>query len=98
VSPRRWVYGLLCVFNLALRFAWTLSVFGGLPGRGGGMFFMQVVEVARRTVWAVFRIEWEVVVKVHHSPEAYESVALRSLGVADSDSSEELAPSPPDTR
>lgn len=45
---------------MGLRFMWALSVFGGVPGRGLGMFFFEVVEILRRTVWAVFRIEWEV--------------------------------------
>jgi len=57
VTKQKWVYAALCLANLCLRFAWTLSVFGGLPGRGGGMFFIELVEVARRTAWAVFRIE-----------------------------------------
>jgi hypothetical protein len=25
-----------------------------------------VVEIARRTVWAVFRVEWEMVHKIYH--------------------------------
>ena len=28
------------------------------------MFFFEVVEIVRRTVWAIFRIEWEYIVKV----------------------------------
>ena len=135
VTKRRWVYGVLCVFNLTLRFAWALSIFGGthlspcyplfnptesvfnldavthrkraplyhhrnpstpstrpptrpgpqpfwpasvtaeshpipptgVQGRGAGMFFFEFIEIIRRTVWAVFRIEWEVVVKVWRS-------------------------------
>jgi hypothetical protein len=27
---------------------------------GGAMFFFEVVEICRRTTWAIFRIEWEV--------------------------------------
>ena len=31
----------------------------------------QVVEMARRTVWAVFRVEWEMVHKIyHHDPSS----------------------------
>ena len=29
------------------------------------MLFFEMAEILRRTVWAVFRIEWECVVKVH---------------------------------
>ena len=54
----------LAVLDLCLRFIWALSVFGGIPGRGLGMLFFEAVEVGRRTVWAIFRIEWEVIVKV----------------------------------
>ena len=31
------------------------------------MFFFECIEILRRTVWAVFRIEWEVVVKLFHA-------------------------------
>jgi len=60
VTQRQSVYVALCIFNLLLRFAWALSVFGGIQGRGGGMFFFEAIEILRRTVWAIFRIEWEV--------------------------------------
>lgn len=30
-----------------LRFIWALSIFGGVPGRSWGMFFFEVVEMAR---------------------------------------------------
>ena len=36
VTPRRGVYWALAAQNLMLRFIWTLGVFGGVPGRGGG--------------------------------------------------------------
>ena len=55
-------------------FVWALSIFGGVQGRGGGMFFFEAVEIVRRTVWAIFRIEWEVVVKVHRA--SYASLPL----------------------
>jgi len=64
VTPRKGVYLALCLGNLMLRFIWTISVFGGVPGHGAGMLFFELIEILRRTVWAVFRIEWEVIVKV----------------------------------
>ena len=56
-----------------LRFIWTLTFLGAVPGRGGGMFFLELAEVVRRTVWAVFRIEWEMVAKGHTRTLASES-------------------------
>jgi len=67
----------ICAGDLVLRFIWALSIFGGVPGRGFGMFFFEVVELARRTVWAVFRIEWEVIVKVH-LPSGQDLMPLRA--------------------
>ncbi|KAJ1444372.1 EXS family-domain-containing protein [Pelagophyceae sp. CCMP2097] len=52
-------YTALVVFNFSLRFVWCLAVFGGSPTRGAGMLAFEVAEVARRTIWALFRIEWE---------------------------------------
>ncbi|KAJ8604121.1 hypothetical protein CTAYLR_001796 [Chrysophaeum taylorii] len=58
-------YALLILFDFALRFVWTLAVFGNAPTRGAGMFAFELVELLRRTVWALFRIEWEYVVHDH---------------------------------
>ena len=77
VSRSRALYLLLCAFNLALRFVWALAIFSGVPGYGLGMFFFEMAEVARRTAWAVFRIEWEVVCKVWTKSE--ETVALQPV-------------------
>ena len=52
-------YGLLVFFNFSLRFAWALAVFGHVSTRGLGMLNFELAEILRRTVWAVFRIEWE---------------------------------------
>ena len=41
------------------------------------MFFFEVIEIFRRTVWAVFRIEWEVVTKIYW-PAHQEVLPLRS--------------------
>ena len=50
VTKRKGMYVLLCIFNFLLRFVWSLSVFGGVSGRGAGMFFFEAVEILRRTV------------------------------------------------
>ena len=73
VTRDKALYLVLCAFNLVLRFTWTLTFLGALPGRGGGMFCVEVLEIARRTVWAVFRIEWELVHKGHARATASES-------------------------
>ena len=78
VTRSKSVYILLCVFDLVLRFAWALSVFGGVPGRGLGMLFFEVIEILRRHVWAVFRIEWEVVAKVIYPAGNYANLAIAS--------------------
>jgi len=80
VTQRQWVYGALIGFDFCLRFIWALSVFGGLPGRGAGMFFFEIVEVGRRTVWAVFRIEWEAIVKEAYVVSDAAHVRLTSSG------------------
>ncbi|KAG8470451.1 hypothetical protein KFE25_008872 [Diacronema lutheri] len=64
ISARKATYALLAAFNLSLRFLWAMAVFGAVPTRGHGMFFFEAMEIARRTVWAAFRIEWEYVAKV----------------------------------
>jgi len=63
ISKKPCIYVILCVFNFFLRFAWTLGILGGVAGHGAGMFLFEFLEIGRRTVWAVFRIEWEAIVK-----------------------------------
>ena len=78
-------YGLLCAFNLALRFVWALTLMGYAASPGGGMFFLEAVEILRRTVWAVFRIEWEYIAKVLPSPEyRHAQMPLNLQGTPDS--------------
>jgi hypothetical protein len=64
ISPNKSIYAALAAFNLSLRFLWAIAIFGAVPTRGHGMFFFEAMELVRRTVWAVFRIEWEYVAKV----------------------------------
>ena len=46
------------------------------------MFFLEAVEILRRTVWAIFRIEWEYIVKV--LPQSYAQVPLTGQPTPDS--------------
>ena len=65
--------------SAGLRFIWALSIFGSVPGRSWGMFFLEVVEMARRTVWAVFRVEWEMVHKIYQKdPVTHATRATRA--------------------
>ena len=80
------MYLVLCAFNLALRFVWAATLFGVATSPGGGMFFLEAVEILRRTVWAVFRIEWEMVAKGHTrtlatgSDDDFEAEEMQLLG------------------
>jgi len=85
ITPSKVAYVLLCLFDLLLRFVWALSIFGGVPSRGVGMLFFECVEITRRTVWAVFRIEWEVIAKVIYPSGEYKSVGLESIASGDDD-------------
>jgi len=82
ITSRKWVYAALCVFNLGLRFVWALSLFGYATSPGGGMFFLEAIEIVRRTVWAIFRIEWEYIVKV--LPASYSQMPLTCQGTPES--------------
>ena len=75
------MYLALCIFNLGLRFIWALTLFGVASSPGGGMFFLEAVEILRRTVWAIFRIEWEYIVKV--LPQQYTQMPLTGGGNSD---------------
>ena len=79
IKHSKLMYVALCVFNLGLRFVWALTLFGVASSPGGGMFFLEAVEILRRTVWAIFRIEWEYIVKV--LPASYSQVPLKSPNI-----------------
>lgn len=58
-------YALLIVINLALRFTWRanrLAWFSSLPA-SSLVLVLEVLEVFRRSLWNVVRIEWEVIVQ-----------------------------------
>lgn len=76
-------YLLLLAFNLTMRFAWAIAVFSQTSTLEYGMFVLEAVEVLRRTVWAIFRIEWEYISKKHHVQQ--KAVQLSSKITNDSD-------------
>ena len=59
-------YATLLAFNLATRFAWAVAVFSRPRAPASAQLFaLEAVEVLRRTVWAVFRIEYEYISHGH---------------------------------
>jgi hypothetical protein len=65
-----WVYYFVIVFNLAFRFAWTLTLLPPISPTEHGfslfsMFMYHVstliaaLEIIRRMIWGFFRLEWE---------------------------------------
>ena len=53
---------IIALLNLFMRCAWALnyftpSLFGGDPDQL--VLFLQLVEVARRAMWNVLRVEWQ---------------------------------------
>lgn len=61
--PHPAIYYFCIVLNLFLRFVWVLSLapmsyLGGLVG-GKLSLLMGSVEIIRRSIWGIFRLEWE---------------------------------------
>ena len=59
-----WMYQLAILLDLLLRFLWSLKLSSHLHHLvewQGGMFTMELLEIVRRSVWVLFRVEWEVV-------------------------------------
>ena len=53
------------------------------------MLFFESVEILRRTVWAIFRIEWEVVAKVLYPSGQYQALTEREEDEEDEDEDED---------
>lgn len=64
-----WLYIVVMVFNLVLRFAWTLTLLPSPEPEDGFSFYAVVVshigpivaaaEIVRRMIWGFYRLEWE---------------------------------------
>lgn len=91
IARKKTPYAVLLIFNFLLRFVWALAVFGSVPTRGHGMFFFETLEILRRTVWAVFRIEWEYVAKVLPNLPSTAAVDKESSTDKDSQADEDTA-------
>lgn len=56
------LYYLVIVFDIVLRFAWSMKLslhLVKLDGLEGGVFLLEVLELLRRWVWVYFRVETE---------------------------------------
>jgi hypothetical protein len=71
-----WVYPIAILINLVLRFSWALNRVPGMNFVHSSVIVLiiEVGEVFRRSMWNVFRIEWEVVDK---GPPAVNSEDLK---------------------
>ncbi|RYH30344.1 hypothetical protein EON65_05450 [archaeon] len=64
-----WLYVTVMLFNLVLRFAWTLTLLPSPEPEDGFSFYAVVVshigpivaaaEIVRRMIWGFYRLEWE---------------------------------------
>ena len=58
-------YAIAVIVNLLLRFSWTVNRIPGLEHIHSSIIilFIEIGEVVRRSMWNIFRIEWEVIVQ-----------------------------------
>lgn len=63
-----WLYIAVMIFNLALRFAWTLTLFPSSTDENNSLYsllikhagpFLAATEIVRRMIWGFFRLEYE---------------------------------------
>ena len=85
-------YVLVGLCNLCLRFAWAankLDFFAGMDA-ASLVLCLEIVEVFRRSIWNMYRIEWEII-----AVEAKgRSVSKEDLGTDSSLSEGDLTPGP----
>lgn len=80
---RRFIYYLVIVVNLALRFTWSLKLSSHLHTISeieSGVFLMEALELLRRWIWVFLRIEWEQVKRIEAEHEAERQRMLRGNG------------------
>lgn len=60
------VYPLVAVLNFILRFSWAMNRFAFASQLHASVIVLliELGEVFRRSVWCIFRIEWEVLVRI----------------------------------
>ena len=61
-----YVYFLASIINLILRFSWAANRIPQLGGLHSShlVLMVELLEVCRRSMWNIIRIEWEVVVQL----------------------------------
>lgn len=60
---KRWIYYLVMVLNLGLRYSWAITIspsfYPSLVVRSIVITFVAIIEMARRMLWNVFKVEYE---------------------------------------
>jgi len=92
-TPSIWYYCAIIV-DLLLRFIWVTKYFNVPEVIGYNLFMMvmEVVEVMRRSMWSVFRIEWECLSKGHtgYTPKAPVADFFEAAPMLDDESAHDL--------
>lgn len=60
------IYLLMTVMNFLLRFSWTINRWPGMALLHSSVIvlWIELLEVFRRSVWNILRIEWEVIQQI----------------------------------
>ena len=73
--PKMWVYHICILVDLALRFVWVLSLLPleySVAFLGNRLtFFLGSLEILRRSMWSIFRVEWEHVKLLNQNKPGY---------------------------
>ena len=82
-------YVFACAINLVIRFAWAANRVPSLAAIHAShlVLMVELAEVARRAMWNLFRVEWEIIVQAERASSRDDLVGLLSKGGGGSGSS-----------
>ena len=71
-------YAFACIINVIIRFAWAANRIPSLAAIHAShlMLMVELAEVARRAMWNLFRIEWEIIVQAERASSRDNLVSL----------------------
>lgn len=77
-------YAIACVINLIIRFSWAANRIPMLASFHAShlVLMVELAEVARRAMWNIFRIEWEILVQAERAKSADNLAAITNNGKA----------------